>query len=401
MKTKLLPILRYIVLALLLLCIVLCCFFPVMAEGYACHIYPWLSAALSAIASVFPFSLEEVLVVVIILWMIIYPFLKRRKKKSWRFIVGREVELLAWVYIWFYLGWGLNYFRYDIYRRMEVEPAGYDEQAFHRFLVSYTDSLNQSYTAEVKTDPERMRQEIKEIYRQVPSMYGLALPRDYQHPKQVWFNPLYSGVGVLGYMGPFFAESQLNEELLPVQLPFTYAHELSHLLGVSNEAEANYWAYRVCRSSKRPAVRYSAYFGLLPYVLVNASSVLTEEEFREWIKTIRPEVVKDYEYKRMYWNERYSTLLGEVQNKIYNLFLKGNNIPSGRKNYAEVIGILLSLEEKLKQNVQAGLEFDCDSYNLIQEFYNKRALYCCSTATTFHRHFSRKGGSSGSRNIKL
>ena len=122
--------------------------------------------------------------------------------------MGREVELLAWVYIWFYLGWGLNYFRYDIYRRMEVEPAGYDEQAFHRFLASYTDSLNQSYTAEVKTDPERMRQEIKEIYRQVPSMYGLALPRDYQHPKQVWFNPFYSGVGVLGYMGPFFLRSR-------------------------------------------------------------------------------------------------------------------------------------------------------------------------------------------------
>ena len=139
-------------------------------------------------------------------------------------------------------------------------------------------------------------------------------------PSKCGSNPFYSGVGVLGYMGPFFAESQLNEELLPVQLPFTYAHELSHLLGVSNEAEANYWAYRVCRSSKRPAVRYSAYFGLLPYVLVNASSVLTEEEFREWIKTIRPAVVKDYEYKRMYWNERYSTLLGEVQNKIYNLF---------------------------------------------------------------------------------
>ena len=150
MKTKFLPILRCIVPAWLLLCIVLCRFFPVMAEGYARHIYPWLSAVLSATVSVFSFSLEEMLVVGIILWMIMYPFLKRRKKKSWRFIVGREVELLAWVYIWFYLGWGLNYFRYDIYRRMEVEPAGYDEQAFHRFLVSYTDSLNQSYTAEVK-----------------------------------------------------------------------------------------------------------------------------------------------------------------------------------------------------------------------------------------------------------
>ena len=279
--------------------------------------------------------------------MIIYPFLKRRKKKSWRFIVGREVEFAGMGLYLVLSGMGLELFplRYFTGGWRWSLPVTMNRLSIV-FFVSYTDSLNQSYTAEVKTDPERMQQEIKEIYRQVPSMYGLALPQDYQHPKQVWFNPLYSGVGVLGYMGPFFAESQLNEELLPVQLPFTYAHELSHLLGVSNEAEANYWAYRVCRSSKRPAVRYSAYFGLLPYVLVNASSVLTEEEFREWIKTIRPEVVKDYEYKRMYWNERYSTLLGEVQNKIYNLFLKGNNIPSGRKNYAEVIGILLSLEEK-------------------------------------------------------
>ena len=65
-------------------------------------------------------------------------------------------------------------------------------------------------------------------------------------------------------MGPFFVESQLNEEFLRVLLPFKYARELSHLLAVSNESEATYWAYRVCRSSKRPAVRYSAYFGLLP-----------------------------------------------------------------------------------------------------------------------------------------
>jgi hypothetical protein len=150
------------------------------------------------------------------------------------------------------------------------------------------------------------------------------------------------------YRKQFFIQLRLRKKRSHIsQYPHTRIKRIEpHLLGVSNEAEANYWAYRVCRSSKRPAVRYSAYFGLLPYVLVNASSVLTEEEFREWIKTIRPEVVKDYEYKRMYWHERYSTLLGEVQNKIYNLFLKGNNIPSGRKNYAEVIGILLSLEEK-------------------------------------------------------
>ena len=337
---------RWIILALLLAGVCMFRFISGAGEFYACCIYPAVSGCLSRLASLVSFSLCEALVVATVVALLLYPIIARRRRQTWKSIVGRELEVLLWIYVWFYWGWGMNYFRDSFFERAEVTPCSYDEQRFKQFLAVYTDSLNSTYKKDLNVSQPDIEQKIKPVYAEVPDKYGLTRPESFQHPKQSFCNALYSGVGVLGYMGPFFAESQLNEELLPVQLPFTYAHELSHLLGVSNEAEANYWAYRVCRSSKRPAVRYSAYFGLLPYVLVNASSVLTEEEFREWIKTIRPEVVKDYEYKRMYWNERYSTLLGEVQNKIYNLFLKGNNIPSGRKNYAEVIGILLSLEEK-------------------------------------------------------
>ena len=86
-----------------------------------------------------------------------------------------------------------------------------------------------------------IEQKIKPVYAEVPDKYGLTRPESFQHPKQSFCNALYSGVGVLGYMGPFFDESHVNHELLPVQLPFTYAHELAHLLGVSSEAEANFW----------------------------------------------------------------------------------------------------------------------------------------------------------------
>ena len=101
-----------------------------------------------------------------------------------------------------------------------------------------------------------IRREVKRIYRQVPGYFALTVPKDYQCPKQSLVNDLYSKVGVLGYMGPFFDESHLNHELLPVQYPFTYAHELSHLLGVSSEAEANFWAYQVCIRSADRYVRY-------------------------------------------------------------------------------------------------------------------------------------------------
>lgn len=343
MKEKILAILRYTLPLILILFIVLCRFIPSLAEGYARHVYPVLSMILSAVSSLVPFSLEEILVISIVLWLVIYPIIKRRKGKTWKRIWVREVELLVWVYIWFYLGWGLNYFRYNIYTRVQVAPAQYEEQAFLRFLSNYTDSLNQSYVADVQLDTNAMDREMKEFYRQVPSSFGLAMPKDFQIPKYFTFTPLYSGVGVLGSMGPFFAESQLNKDLLPVQLPFTYAHEFSHLLGVSNEAEANYWAYQVCINSSSPAMRYSGYFGILPYVLINASSLLPKDKFGEWIKAIRPEIIKEYEDKRTYWSERYSPFIGELQNHIYDWFLKGNNISSGRKNYAEVISILLSI----------------------------------------------------------
>ena len=144
-------------------------------------------------------------------------------------------------------------------------------------------------------------------------------------------------------MGPFFAEAQLNADLPDVQYPFTYAHEFSHVLGVSNEAEANYWAYRACTESPSTALQYCGYFGILPYVLSNASHLLSKDDFQTWLQTIRPEVKEQFNQKNEYWRNLYSPLIGSIQDFSYNLFLKGNQIPSGKKNYAEVIGLLLSL----------------------------------------------------------
>lgn len=336
--------------------IVSCRYVPSLAETYARAVYPVLSAVLSAFSSCIPFSLEEVLVVAIVGWMMALPFYLKRKGRGWMPILGREVEVLVWVYIWFYLGWGLNYFRYHIYARLQVPPARYEEAEFRSFLDAYTDSLNAAWLPVAGTDMLTIEQEVKTFYRSLPDSCGLAKPKDYRQVKFFTFTPLYSGVGVLGSMGPFFAEAQLNADLLPVQLPFTYAHEYSHLLGVSNEAEANYWAYRACTESASPTMRYSGYYGLFPYVLSNASRLLDEEQFREWVGRVRPEVKKEYNDGRRYWQERYSPLIGQVQEYAYNLFLKGNKIPSGQKNYAEVIGILLSLNSQ-KATAEAAATF--------------------------------------------
>ena len=323
--------------------ITLCRYQPGIAEWYARTVYPPLSAALSAFSSLFPFPLMELLVVSLILWLTLYPVWKRKKGIPWLKILLREMEMLAWIYVWFYLGWGLNYFRYNIYTRLQTPPVPYEEQHIKDFLKDYTERLNTTYQADTKIDSEKLKKYVHAFYAKLPSAYGLSQPKEWQEPKNFIFTSLYNKVGVLGSMDPFFAEAQLNGDLPEVQYPFTYAHEFSHLLGVSNEAEANYWAYRACTESSSTTLQYCGYFGLFPYILSNASYLLPKEDFQAWIQTVRPEVIEQYKEKNRYWQERYSPLIGSIQDFSYNLFLKGNKIASGKKNYAEVIGLLLSL----------------------------------------------------------
>lgn len=334
---------RWAILVLLLAGVLFVRYSAGLGEVYARHIYPNLSFVLSWSVSWIPFSLCETLVLCAAIVCVAYPFYARYRKIAWRSIIVREIEWLLWIYVWFYWAWGLNYFRSDFYSRASVTPAVYSEQEFRRFLTEYTLGINQTYSSCSLTDVSEMQREIKSGFNQIPVRYGLTLAQTFQKPKYSLVNALYSKVGVLGYMGPFFAESHVNRDLLSYQYPFVYAHELSHLLGTSSEAEANFWAYKVCTHSSNPLIRYSGYFGILPYVLSNAHDVLPENVYRRWVNSIRPEVLQHLSQADSYWSRRYSRLLGKMQSVIYEYYLKGNRISSGQKNYAEVVEMILSV----------------------------------------------------------
>ena len=156
-------------------------------------------------------------------------------------------------------------------------------------------------------------------------------------------------VGVTGSMGPFFCEFTLNGDLLPVNYPATYAHELAHLLGITSEAEANFYAYQVCTRSEAMGIRFSGYFSILGHVLGNAQRLLPEEEYTRLFKRIRPEIIELAKNNQAYWAAKYSPVVGAVQDWIYDLYLKGNKIESGRQNYSEVVGLLISYQEWKKK----------------------------------------------------
>lgn len=319
---------------------------PEAAEFYARRIYPAISHILSGLSALFPFSVGDCFIYGSMIGILVYLIYALVKRRSWKKTVGHTVEYLLWVYAWFYLAWGLNYFREDFFTRTNIPYATYSEEDFRSFLSAYTDSLNASFTPVENIDETVIASEVKRGYEAIAGRFGLLSPVGYLHPKPMLVPSLMSGVGVLGYIGPFFIEYNLNPDLLPVQYPFTYAHEMAHVLGISSEAEANLYGFLVCSRSEVPEIRFSAYFALLPYVLGNAYQLLPAEEFKEWKETISPEVKKAYNAKVAYWQGLYSPAIGNMQEMLYNWFLKSNNIPSGRKNYSEVVALLMAVNAK-------------------------------------------------------
>ena len=177
------------------------------ADFYALNIYPRWSGAMSWLTGWIPFSLDEVLVVAAVAGVVVCLVRFRRR---WMALLA----LLMWLAVWFYAGWGINYFRSDIYARAGVKPvvrgsveigeaAEFGESAesagsvgspadvrFEAFLRAYTSGLNESYVPVETIDRKALALEIKEYYGSVPERFGLAEPRPWQRPKRLIFSRL-------------------------------------------------------------------------------------------------------------------------------------------------------------------------------------------------------------------
>ena len=336
---------------ILLAFVVGCRFYTPLADFYAERLYPVISAGLSCVSSWLPFSFEEVVVGSYVLALIVVLIVAIAKNQGFWSWLGKTVLVTVSLAVWMYIGWGINYFRTPLYERMDVQPAAYDEMAFSRFLTDYTKDLNASAETVVAFERYKLEESIKEFYSAHLTEYGYTALRPWQHVKNPLLNPLYSAVGVQGFMGPFFCESQLNMELPEVEVPFVMAHELAHLAGVTSEAEANYWAYVYCRQSDVPGVRYSANLALLPYVASSASGLLTESQYATWYAFVSPKAKADYAANREFWDSKRVALIDSIQHWMMDNFLKTNGVEEGAKDYYGVIGMIMTLDGREEVSV--------------------------------------------------
>ena len=357
---------RHGVLIALLILVTLTKMIPLWGFIYTTRIYPVIGTLLSPISGFFPFAVGDIFIALSITWVILYPIYEigLRKKR----VFGRVAEYLLWVYVWFYIAWGLNYSQPNIYYRIGMKPVEVSKAKFKKFAYQYADSLNalsntslsnaSLSNARKSISPDsivddglknRVRDAVLKEYNKLGYREGINKPfNQHPHAKTMVFTPLSSMAGVTGSMGPFFCEFTLNGDILAHDYPATYAHEFAHFLGVANEGEANFYSYIVCTASADKQVRFSGYYHIFFHVLNNVYDILGEKEGERFLKHIRPEIIQRARNDRHYWLSKRCKALDAAQDFIFELYLRGNHVAEGRKSYSGVIGLILAWEEKIK-----------------------------------------------------
>ena len=357
---------------------------PYLGYIYTLYIYSTIGRILSPFSGIFPFAIGDIFIALSIAWVILYPLyeivLRKRLARRYAFLApkgncypktktvwGRVAEYLLWIYVWFYIAWGLNYSQPNIYQRTGMKPAKVSEKVFREFAYRYADSLNllseerRVQSEETAFDAQResqingivddglknrVRDAVLKGYSEIGVKEGIN-PSFNPHPhvKTMVFTPLSSMAGVTGSMAPFFCEFTLNGDIRPHDYPAIYAHEYAHFLGIANEGEANFYSYLTCTSSTDKAVKFSGYYHILPHVLNSVFNLLGEKEGEQLINYIRPEIIELAKDDRHYWLSKRSKALSSMQDYVFDLYLKGNHVSEGRKSYSGVVALIMAWEE--------------------------------------------------------
>ena len=313
--------------------------FPSVTEKiYSQFIYPIIARIISPISNIFSFSLDDFFYVLLILTLLLLIILLSIRKIAFAKAGKIALNILSATYILFYFLWGFNYFRNDLNERLKLEKHEPNTKAFLVQLKKLVENTNKSWCSFEDWDVEKVDQNIENSYKKLAPVLKIKYPSGKRNPKSITVSRFFAQAGISGYYGPFFNEVHVNSYILPIEYPYILAHEKAHQLGVTNEAEANFYAWLVCTKSNSKQLKYSANLHVLQYFLYQGYQL---EEYPEIIAKLDKRVKKDLQTIREHWMSMRNEKIDEAASKVNDFYLKTNKIKDGVKEYSGVVKFVM------------------------------------------------------------
>jgi len=329
--------------------------FPFFVETYYTQgFYVGISTTLRFLFGWIPFSIGDILYLLVIIWAIVrlYKtiraiFTKQVTKASFANSVRRSLAILLWAFVIFYSFWGINYDRLGIAYQLRLQTAEYTKADLQQLTASLISRINttrkQLGDSAVYGDNKTVFKEAESAYAEAEKKFPFLHYRVSSVKSSMW-GTVGDYAGFLGYYNPFTGEAQVNTTVPRFLLPFTTCHEMGHQLGYGSEDEANFSGFLAAMSSTDLRFHYSAFFDLYNYAnseLFRMDSLAARSNYK-LLDTLVKKDIQDY--KRFLL--AHQNPIEPYIDKLYGKYLQANNQPKGLETYDEVVGWLIAYTKK-------------------------------------------------------
>lgn len=340
--------------------------YPYFIEKYySISINKFIVAILSNISGIFPFSLYELtiyLIVISIVSFIIYTIyiIISNPNKLKVFIKNSLLNILSIIsiaYFLFIILWGLNYNRiplettliesYNLKYNKSISSIDKTKEGLANLYEFLIENANEARKL-VKSSNGIMKANtdykgiINRAYLGYESILDFLpnLSGNYSNAKYVMSSKLMCYTGITGIYFPFTGEANVNIAILDIYIPSTTLHEMAHQRGYASEDEANFIAYLASINHPDIDFKYSGYILALNHT-ANALYSVDYDTYVTLSKNISEDVLDDLKNNRDFW-DKYEGKIDDISNEINNTYLKANGVSEGVKSYGKMVDLLLT-----------------------------------------------------------
>ncbi len=310
---------------------------------YSTGVYPPLQRVLTRVSNLTSIALLDVLLVCLPIVLAVLTVREVRQSARARTSLVRWTLRIgvaaAAVYLVFLLAWGLNYRRVPLEQRVRFDARGVTSAAARDATRLAVDRLNALYVDAHASPPReagRVDAALAAAFADATMSLGASGRTVPARPKHTLLDVYFRPAAVAGMTDPFFLETLVESDLLPVERPFVIAHEWSHLAGFADEGEANFAGWLTCIRADA-AAQYSGWLFLfdelasgLPRGDRADAAARLQAGPRADLRAIAARLTRDV--------KPHVSVAGW---RVYDRFLKANRVDAGAASYAQVVRLVL------------------------------------------------------------
>lgn len=332
---------------------------------FARGIYRVYAALWGSITSILPFSIMELLIIVLPVVAVVFiirwiaGIKKHKEERILRFGNGivNVICLASVIVFWFTCFCGANYYRYTIGDIMGLEVRDSSVEELNELCLWLAQEAS-GLRAELENTDENgvfkstyasfkdMTEDARTAYDKLAESYEQFDYRNFR-AKPVLFSHFMSYTEIVGVYCVFTMEANINVDVPDYSIPDTMLHEMAHTYGFMREDEANFISFMAGINSDSPEFRYSAY----THALILAGNKLAARDadlYNELWKHYDKGMIADFANNSKYWKQFEDTVIKEVSDTVNDTYLKVNNQTDGVASYGRMVDLLLAWYRTMK-----------------------------------------------------